>query len=62
MSSFKLGDRVANNARPEDCGTVVAVLDLGPGEIRYRVEWDHAPALVDESALVSCRNPRANLG
>ncbi len=55
MAAFKLGDRVSNPDRPEDCGTIVAVLDLAPGDVRYRVEWDNAPAVVTESTLVPCR-------
>lgn len=54
MPSFKLGDRVAKSSRPGDCGTIVAVVDRGPEDVRYRIEWDHAPTLVAESALVSC--------
>ncbi len=55
MASFKLGDRVSHLERPDECGTIVAVLDHGLGDVRYRIDWDSDPALVVESALVPCR-------
>jgi len=58
MASFKLGDRVAQSDRPTDCGTIVAVFDHGPGDVRYSIHWDsESKALLAASALVRCSGP-----
>jgi hypothetical protein len=57
MATFKLGDRVARQERPDDCGVIVAVLDQGAAGVLYRIDWDTAPSvLLSESALVPCRS------
>ncbi len=56
MGSFKEGDRVEDRRKPNDCGTVVQILSVGPGgETLYAIDWDNHPGgQSPELALQPC--------
>ncbi len=63
MARLRLGDRVANRKHPNDCGTIVAILDNGPGDVHYRIHWDNeSSTLLSDSLLVPCSSSLPRLG
>ena len=58
MATFKLGDRVTHRDRPDERGTVEAVIEESAHGMLYEVKWDaHTRGQFDEGALVSVRHP-----
>jgi hypothetical protein len=54
VTTFKLGDRVTRPDRPDERGTVEAVITESAYGVLYEVKWDaHARGQFDGDALVA---------
>jgi hypothetical protein len=52
MARFETGDRVAHRDRPDEPGTVEAVIEESAYLTRYDIKWDgHRRGQLDEEAL-----------
>jgi hypothetical protein len=61
MALFRVGDRVASSERPDEAGTIAAIIADDPAGAVYDVNWDHEPAsTIDEAILVRADWRRRN--
>jgi hypothetical protein len=53
VALFRVGDRVASIERPDEAGTITAIVADDPAGAVYDVNWDDKPAsTIDEAVLV----------
>jgi hypothetical protein len=53
VALFRVGDRIASIERPDEAGTITAIVADDPSGAVYHVNWDHKPAsAIDEAVLV----------
>jgi hypothetical protein len=53
VALFRVGDRVASIERPDEAGTITAIIADDPAGAVYHVNWDEsATSAIDEAVLV----------
>jgi hypothetical protein len=61
LALFRVGDRVISIERPDEAGTITAIVADDPAGAVYHVNWDHYPAsAIDEAVLVRAQWRRDN--